>query len=846
MLIQGEDVPNFLKVVELAKEQKQRFVVLRQEDGYVTVSRGILFTNRPDLQFENSGPVLPIPPFEQALRDHLKLPDGTSRTLHLDEKVILRNEQTRLEINEDILKEQLLKIGLSEKQLPNIRALLQNDSWAFEMKRIIPIEGDELRLIMMVQQDANRNFQLAHYELRLLQPLDIPHVIGNGIDSTKLEGQMKSVQWDQEFANPLYIHLRIPDGHADATNYFSEKIISDVFGLMESGPAGKEAAEKLQMKYWRGLEYEYLIPNLEELVKRYETNDLVVLGKGEDRTIQEIYPYLKNEESFRMQFGTYADLEKRMQAIDWKPNDVHDILYGESSMSVNSQREWEKIYALTSELDKLSVSGADGQQKVVDLLDKYWKRENFVGIVDPFHVQVTPIADETTVAAVRQLLSEHRILENSYEPSRNNDLQALAQGYFQRLYQQQTIVPEEHISHYHVLQHYHPGHQVYEIGHELRTVGVTTDYAKAIDLFLSAATAEKDPKNNFLLVGEYHHMKLQLDLDGYPQKNTGIVLTTADLKKSADQPVLVKVRDVHPVDLPVTISVEAIVRFHPEDRTLRFYDEHLQPLKYNTMNEKNEEYLQKQLQWVGFGEHLNAPLKAKLQEDPKDFMLTHQTMINQTEVAAVLHFSKSQQSDLTFFNRYQIALQPEKGGDMIKQMFYIHPKEDNIALKEAYNQLNGRAVFREMTSKEGEKYMAWDQLNFKETDKHGNYKSQQFNQNYGYDLAATLAKYPIKELETPEYKERLMESLQRGNRQSVTLQVEGKEQKIHVEAAPQFKSLNFYDEHGKRQDINKVLDGMKPEQPSQQQGKKEGQQQGKQDDEGEPEKKNKRGKGMSH
>ncbi|WP_431213781.1 hypothetical protein ACQ86N_02450 [Puia sp. P3] len=60
-------------------------------------------------------------------------------------------------------------------------------------------------------------------------------------------------------------------------------------------------------------------------------------------------------------------------------------------------------------------------------------------------------------------------------------------------------------------------------------------------------------------------------------------------------------------------------------------------------------------------------------------------------------------------------------------------------------------------------------------------------------------------MENPEEKKRLMESLQRGNRQTVTLNLQGQERKIATEAAPQFKSLNYYDEHGKRLQLQSIL-----------------------------------------
>lgn len=70
---------------------------------------------------------------------------------------------------------------------------------------------------------------------------------------------------------------------------------------------------------------------------------------------------------------------------------------------------------------------------------------------------------------------------------------------------------------------------------------------------------------------------------------------------------------------------------------------------------------------------------------------------------------------------------------------------------------------------------------------------QHYHQNYGYDLEAALEKHSIKELLTPQYKEDLMNSLKKGNLQSVTFVVGGEERKQFVEANPQFKTLKVYD-----------------------------------------------------
>lgn len=253
-----------------------------------------------------------------------------------------------------------------------------------------------------------------------------------------------------------------------------------------------------------------------------------------------------------------------------------------------------------------------------------------------------------------------------------------------------------------------------------------------------------------------------------------------------------------------------------------------------TMIENNYDYLSKQIKFTGFGEDHKETLKQKMTEGQPDFMLTHKQDFGSDSTVATLQFKKSEETGMYFFNRYNLMLQNKQHPDAIKQTFYINPKEESITLKEAYNLMSGRAVHKELANKEGEKYKAWIQLDFKETDKHGNYVSKQFHQNYGYDLQAVLAKHPIKELASETDKTRLMESLERGNRQSVTLEINGKEQKVFIEAAPQFKSLNFYETSGQRIRTDKLYENNSQEQ-TEKQDKKQSQKQTAGDDDGEPE-----------
>lgn len=219
--------------------------------------------------------------------------------------------------------------------------------------------------------------------------------------------------------------------------------------------------------------------------------------------------------------------------------------------------------------------------------------------------------------------------------------------------------------------------------------------------------------------------------------------------------------------------------------------------KTNFMNQKNFDYLKDQVKFTGFGEGLENELKEKMQKQIPEFQITHNAKFGNDDLTTSLHFKKSDQTDMYFFNRYQVSLTPEQSKDKMEQTFYIN-KEGSITLKEAYNLMNGRSINKDLTNKEGQVYNAWMQMDFKQTDNNGNYKLKQFHQNYGYDLMTALEKHPIKELINEQDKTRLVESLQKGNRQSATFVQNGSEQKHFIEANPQFKTINIYDSNMQR------------------------------------------------
>jgi hypothetical protein len=229
------------------------------------------------------------------------------------------------------------------------------------------------------------------------------------------------------------------------------------------------------------------------------------------------------------------------------------------------------------------------------------------------------------------------------------------------------------------------------------------------------------------------------------------------------------------------------------------------------MNEKNFDYLKDQVKYTGFGETLENDLKGKLQMGSPEFQIYHNAKFGNDSATATLYFKKSDQSDMYFFNKYDLTLKQESRPDIMKQTFYIN-KGNNITVKEAYNLMSGRAVNKDLTNKDGQVYNAWIQLDFKETDKNGNYQLRHYHSNYGFDLEKELAKHPLKELTNEQDKTRLIESLQKGNRQSLTFINDGNEQKVFIEANPRFKTIDVFDTSMQRVHNQSKKDKVTPDQ----------------------------------
>lgn len=212
------------------------------------------------------------------------------------------------------------------------------------------------------------------------------------------------------------------------------------------------------------------------------------------------------------------------------------------------------------------------------------------------------------------------------------------------------------------------------------------------------------------------------------------------------------------------------------------------------MTQSNLDFLQDNLKFLGFGEKslLNQHLEAQILRDPPAFELfTEAFFDSDTKLEAKLYFTRSKQSDFYFFNKYDALLRYAGEPDKDRaQTFYIN-KGHGITFKEAFNLLQGRAVFKTLTTKAGEQYQAWLQLNFEVKDQRNNYVYN-YIRGRRFDLEKALKKHPIREMGFDNLRANLLRSLQRGNLHPVTFDHPDRSEKNFIEANPVKGTINYY------------------------------------------------------
>jgi hypothetical protein len=91
-------------------------------------------------------------------------------------------------------------------------------------------------------------------------------------------------------------------------------------------------------------------------------------------------------------------------------------------------------------------------------------------------------------------------------------------------------------------------------------------------------------------------------------------------------------------------------------------------------------------------------------------------------------------------------------------------------------------------------YHAWVKLDWKDLTNGGNARLKQ----HSFDVEKFLDGKGVREMNDQKSREDLTRSLKKGNKQQITVERDGKEQKYFIAANPQYKTVNLFDHQMKQ------------------------------------------------
>jgi hypothetical protein len=234
------------------------------------------------------------------------------------------------------------------------------------------------------------------------------------------------------------------------------------------------------------------------------------------------------------------------------------------------------------------------------------------------------------------------------------------------------------------------------------------------------------------------------------------------------------------------------------------------------MNEKNIEYLKNTLENLGFGTKLNDVLETAISREIPSFSLGFSTQMRPVEnkelgsdrtenLSFKINFNRSKDSDMYFLNNYVVTL-TKKNDPILREQTFDLARDHRITALQAYKLLSGLSLEKEIFSKadtkemeqgtqQAQKVPVWLKLNLDITDAYGNHPLRVFRPEYGYDLVKTLAKFPIKDIESPEKLQDVLGTLRAGNYYHTDIMIGKKTIPVSIAANPQMKTLDIYDKN---------------------------------------------------
>ncbi|MBS1661383.1 MAG: hypothetical protein JST68_10075 [Bacteroidetes bacterium] len=233
------------------------------------------------------------------------------------------------------------------------------------------------------------------------------------------------------------------------------------------------------------------------------------------------------------------------------------------------------------------------------------------------------------------------------------------------------------------------------------------------------------------------------------------------------------------------------------------------------VNKENLAFLQDKLKYLGFGEGspLNQDLTEKVGKGDISFQLhTAVSYGDDTMVEAKLYFLLGNESRY-YLQKYDAKLSYDSCPEKNKSQTFFIFKGKGFTLKEAFNLLEGRSVYRKLNDANGVEFQGWSQLNFSLKDPAGNYRYFRYGDLYNYNLDKALNIYPILNLQNDDTKEYLVRSLQRGNSHPVYLVKNDKRAKCLIAANPESRMITIHPIGGSAKTIKEILSEIRKEMP---------------------------------
>jgi hypothetical protein len=199
----------------------------------------------------------------------------------------------------------------------------------------------------------------------------------------------------------------------------------------------------------------------------------------------------------------------------------------------------------------------------------------------------------------------------------------------------------------------------------------------------------------------------------------------------------------------------------------------------------NADFLCQDLKFLGFGEDQRNEIMESLETEHPGFEIKYKAKFDGEEVEALLFFTRPDPKGYFFFSKYEMRL-----GE--KTHLFVVFKGKGITLKEAYNLLNGRAVYKTRTARNGQKYSEWMQLDLSMKDEFG-FRIEIYPESHGFDLDHAIDEL---EIETPSVnwdRSMLIRSLEKGNLQGAFIKSEGTLRKVNIQADPKNRTITVHE-----------------------------------------------------